>query len=95
MKARFARLTGKHYGMLSALASGQAIEDYAAKQGVTLASVKRRVKHVCNVLGVAEAQLIPAFEAWRKGDEDLAVRRAADLIKPLLENPEKLRRLRS
>ncbi|MDF8335161.1 hypothetical protein [Novosphingobium cyanobacteriorum] len=94
LKARFARLTGKHYAMLSAFASGQSITDYAIEQGVTLGSIKRRVRHVCTVLGITESQLIPTFEAWRRSDEDLAVRRTADLIRPLLANPEKLRRLR-
>lgn len=94
IKQGFARITGKQFALLSWLAAGRSIAEFAVRQNVTEANVRRRLRQLLAKFEVDEAGLIALFEYWRKDQYDEQASRTARLLKPFLADPSRLTRFR-
>lgn len=68
LRAMFARQTGKQYQVLQYLAAGSSADEIAKFQGVTKASVVRRLKILRKTFGCSEQEIATLFQAWLQDD---------------------------
>ena len=87
IKARFARLSGKQYDLLNELGKGKTLAQIAERQGVTVASVARRVRNLRTTFGLEDAGIVQLFKAWQNNLLDRHLGVPKSVVMPFLSDP--------
>ena len=87
IKVRFARLTGKQYDLLHELGKGSTLSQIAERQGITVASVARRLRNLRTTFGLEDAGIVHLFKAWQNNLLDRHLGVPKSVMTPFLIDP--------